>query len=236
MDNKIPNLFDEDTFRSTQTLAANMQSIINNLCEDVPHFNTTSLIETYCKLSKIEIPNFANVLVQFSSKLETIDTTVMFQNAVRTLSCLSDEDTIAKFLSQITHEVLSNIPENDAPNSDYVIADEISMKEWDIPETLAIPIGHNRIKIKFDTLIAIIGIIISLFALFKPSSTEQEQIILQQTEVQILSEILDSTEATDPKISEKLNALKESVDELNSSIEQCLKENSESENIDSKNK
>lgn len=83
-------------------------------------------------------------------------------------------------------------------------------------------------------MIAIIGIIISLFALFKPSSTEREQIALQQTEVQILSEILDTTEATDPKTSEKLNTLRESVDKLNSNIEQCLQENSESENTDSK--
>lgn len=64
-----------------------------------------------------------------------------------------------------------------------------------------------------------------------PSKSEQEQIALQKTEVQTLSQILENTESTSQKTSEQLNALKEAVDGLNSrvaNIEQYQKESSQS--------
>ncbi len=113
-------------------------------------------------------------------------------------------------------------------DEDCVTVDEAVIKEYELPETIAIPIGHNRVKIKFDTLIAIIGVIISLFALFKPSASEQEQLALQRTEVQILSEILESTKAFNATTSEQLDTLKESVDTIQKEIAES--KNNESEN------
>jgi len=62
---------------------------------------------------------------------------------------------------------------------------------------------------------------------------------LHQTEVQILSEILENTEASDAITVEKLDKLQESVNEINShlaNIEQYQKELAESENNESTNK
>ena len=95
-------------------------------------------------------------------------------------------------------------------DEDCVTVDEAVIKEYELPETIAIPIGHNRVKIKFDTLIAIIGVIISLFALFKPS------------------EILESTKASNATTSEQLDTLKESVDTIQKEIAES--KNNESEN------
>ena len=127
-------------------------------------------------------------------------------------------------------EVLKDFPTSSSfvSDEDCVTVDEAVIKEYELPETIAIPIGHNRVKIKFDTQKAIIGVIISLFALFKPSASEQEQLALQRTEVQILSEILESTKASNATTSEQLDTLKESVDTIQKEIAES--KNNESEN------
>lgn len=143
--------------------------------------------------------------------------------------------------NKFVKEVLKDFPTSSGfvSDEDCVTVDEAVIKEYELPEKIAIPIGHNRVKIKFDTLIAIIGVIISLFALFKPSASEQEQLALERNQVQILTGILENTESSDPETAKKLDTLQESVDEMNShlaSIEQYQKEIAESENTESKNK
>lgn len=129
----------------------------------------------------------------------------------------------------VVKELIKDFPTSSdfIPDKDYVTVDEAVIKEYELPEKIAIPIGHNRVKIKFDTLLAIIAIIISLFS-SKPSATEQEQLALQRTEVQILSEILESTKASNATTSEQLDTLKESVDTLQKEIAES--KNNESEN------
>lgn len=126
-------------------------------------------------------------------------------------------------------EVLKDFPTSSSfvSDEDCVTVDEAVIKEYELPETIAIPIGHNRVKIKFDTLLAIIAIIISLFS-SKPSATEQEQLALQRTEIQILSEILESTKASNATTAEQLDTLKESVDTIQKEIAES--KNNESEN------
>lgn len=115
----------------------------------------------------------------------------------------------------VVKEVMKNLTPSPAfiPNEDYITLDKKVIKEYKLPETVAIPIGHNRIKMKLDTLLAIIAIIISLFS-SRPSASEQEQLVLQRTEVQILSEILENTKASNATTSEQLDTLKESVDKI----------------------
>lgn len=115
----------------------------------------------------------------------------------------------------VVKEVMKNLTPSPAfiPNEDYITLDKKVIKEYKLPETVAIPIGHNRIKMKLDTLLAIIAIIISLFS-SRPSASEQEQLALQRTEVQILSEILENTKASNATTSEQLDTLKESVDKI----------------------
>lgn len=118
-------------------------------------------------------------------------------------------------------------PSDFVSDEDYVTVDEAVIKEYELPETIAIPIGHNRIKMKFDTLIALLALIVSLLTL-KPSASEQEQLALQRTEVQILSEILESTKASNATTAEQLDTLKESVDTIQKEIAES--KNNESEN------
>lgn len=147
------------------------------------------------------------------------------------LSTLGDSAPYAAISASnaVVKELIKDFPTSSdfIPDKDYVTVDEAVIKEYELPEKIAIPIGHNRVKIKFDTLLAIIAIIISLFS-SKPSATEQEQLALQRTEVQILSEILESTKASNATTSEQLDTLKESVDTLQKEIAES--KNNESEN------
>lgn len=147
------------------------------------------------------------------------------------LSTLGDSAPYAAISASnaVVKELIKDFPTSSdfIPDKDYVTVDEAVIKEYELPEKIAIPIGHNRVKIKFDTLLAIIAIIISLFS-SKPSATEQEQLALQRTEVQILSEILESTKASNATTAEQLDTLKESVDTIQKEIAES--KNNESEN------
>ena len=141
-----------------------------------------------------------------------------FLNESLSQSSVSPAKTVIK---ELIEEIIPSNPQFETADTsdsstDYVFLDQSAIKEYELPETLAIPIGHNRIKIKFDTLISIIALIVSLFALLKPSAADPEQLALQRTEVQLLSEILENTESSDSDTAKKLDALQESIDELNS--------------------
>lgn len=190
-------------------------------------------IELLCKTHNDSLTEVVNLAANFINEIGN--------HYIHTaLDCYVDEfiSTLGNSIAQsaistsnkFVKEVLKDFPASSAfvSDEDCVTVDESVIKEYELPEKIAIPIGHNRVKIKFDTLIAIIGVIISLFALFKPSASEQEQLALQRTEVQILSEILENTKASNTTTSEQLDTLKESVDALQKEIAES--KNNESEN------
>lgn len=124
-------------------------------------------------------------------------------------------------------------------DDDYITLNQDTVKEYELPETIAIPIGHNRIKIKLEIFIAILALIWSIFTTFLPSSSDPNVRSFLNHQNQILTNILEDSEASNAKTIKELDALKQSVDEANShlaNIEQYLKENAESENIESTRK
>lgn len=115
-------------------------------------------------------------------------------------------------------------------DTEYVIVENSIVSDFD-NATKTFPVDSKHSKMTFDrflnllnTVIAIITLIVTL----RPSATEQEQLALQRTEVQILSEILESTKASNATTSEQLDTLKESVDTIQKEISES--KNNESEN------
>lgn len=115
-------------------------------------------------------------------------------------------------------------------DTEYVIVENSIVSDFD-NATNTFPVDSKHSKMTFDrflnllnTVIAIITLIVTL----RPSATEQEQLALQRTEVQILSEILESTKASNATTSEQLDTLKESVDTIQKEISKS--KNNESEN------
>lgn len=69
-----------------------------------------------------------------------------------------------KAVKELLKAYTSSVDVPSTPSDDkYVTITQDVAKEYELPDSIAIPVGHNRIKIKFETLIAIVGIIISLF-------------------------------------------------------------------------
>lgn len=115
-------------------------------------------------------------------------------------------------------------------DAEYVIIDNSIISDFD-NATDTFPIDSKHSKMTFDRFLNLLNTVIAIIALvvaLRPSATEQEQLALQRTEVQILSEILENTKASNATTSEQLDALKETVDTLQ-------KEISEFENKKSKN-
>lgn len=115
-------------------------------------------------------------------------------------------------------------------DTEYVIVENSIVSDFD-NATNTFPVDSKHSKMTFDrflnllnTVIAIITMIVTL----RPSATEQEQLALQRTEVQILSEILESTKASNATTSEQLDTLNESVDTIQKEISES--KNNESEN------
>lgn len=115
-------------------------------------------------------------------------------------------------------------------DAEYVIIDNSIISDFD-NATDTFPVDSKHSKMTFDRFLNLLNTVIAIIALvvaLRPSATEQEQLALQRTEVQILSEILENTKASNATTSEQLDALKETVDTLQ-------KEISEFENKKSKN-
>ena len=78
-------------------------------------------------------------------------------------------------------------------SDDYVITDSYVIREIDFPDNIVIPMGYNRLRIRTDIFIALISVLISVFAsLFQNIGTkdpqenarlllEQNQLIQEQT-------------------------------------------------------
>lgn len=106
---------------------------------------------------------------------------------------------------------------NKLDESDYVIVDEKPVKEISVPDTLAIPAGNYRVKIKTEYFIAILFGILSLIvsiasSIIASSSSlntdriQEEQIYIQtqQWQNQILNRLLDSVDASSSTQAEAL--------------------------------
>ena len=119
------------------------------------------------------------------------------------------------------------------PEEDFVTCDEPPVKEWNIPDTIAIPIGHNRIRMKTDIFIAILGgILVPMFLWIAgqivdlndahaKAQTESQRLEIEQERNDLLREhnqlfsqyieFLISTDTSSSSESERIEHLKESL-------------------------
>ncbi|MCI9583351.1 MAG: hypothetical protein HFG46_06665 [Clostridium sp.] len=124
----------------------------------------------------------------------------------------------------IFEHMFLQLKKNKLDESDYVIVDEKPVKEISVPDTLAIPAGNYRVKIKTEYFIAILFGILSLIvsiasSIIASSSSlntdriQEEQIYIQtqQWQNQILNRLLDSVDASSSSQAEAIEALREAV-------------------------
>lgn len=124
---------------------------------------------------------------------------------------------------------IANLDDNNYDEFDYVIVDEHPIKEICIPDSLAVPIGKYRVKIKTDQFIAIIFGILSLIVSFMSfisaspdiDQRQEEQIYIQtqQWQNQILNRLLDSIDASSSSQAKAIEALREAVEAQSEAVE-----------------
>ena len=85
---------------------------------------------------------------------------------------------------QLVNLIQHKTIETDYASDDYVTISKDSVREYNFPESIAIPIGNCRIRIKTDTFIAILSflfsIILALLPLQKVTSAEDSNKVLHQ--------------------------------------------------------
>lgn len=119
------------------------------------------------------------------------------------------------FLASAQNENTTNDSE------DYVITDSPVIKDIDLSDSVAIPIGHNRLKIKTDTFIALISLLFSVFAfLFQyigtGSSQEEDRLLSEQN--QFLQEQNQLTQEQNQLLQEQNKILLEILESVDTSM------------------
>ena len=191
---------------------------------------------SWCEFSKKSLDIFQSSLSAVSNLASAFVITPELQEAMDSLISSIGSSVSPAAISAIksaVKETLSartEIQPESTSDTEYVIVENSIVSDFD-NATNTFPVDSKHSKMTFDrflnllnTVIAIITLIVTL----RPSATEQEQLALQRTEVQILSEILESTKASNATTSEQLDTLKESVDTIQKEISES--KNNESEN------
>jgi len=114
---------------------------------------------------------------------------------------------------------------------DFVTCDANSIKEWNVPDTIAIPIGHNRIRMKTELFISVLLTIIFGLASFiqvewhEQKSLESEQnyqeskLQLDKERNQTLYDFLNSIDLSTTSQSASINALVDSIEALTEALQ-----------------
>lgn len=128
-------------------------------------------------------------------------------------------------------------------NDDYVIIDEKPIKEWEIPDTLAIPIGHNKIRIKTEILVSLLltiffGLISFIQTEYyerKSSDSEQEyqktKLLIEEERNQKFQDFLNSIDLSNSSQSTSINNLIRAIESLNNSLQDSEKIPQETDSI-----
>lgn len=214
---------------------------------NIPHVDLSSIYatlniqNTYIEAHKKLMEGFQTPLIQLQKQIADSFTVPNLQAAVAEFSSsiyestqrameVSNKAIMQKFLNSAAfREAYENYCEPVSEDDDYVVMEESVVKEYDFPETLAIPVGKNRVRIKTSIFIALIGVIFSLISILRPSSDAQMLSLLKEQN-RILSEVLENTESSNSATAKELEAIKEALSESNSyfaDIEQLLEQQNE---------
>lgn len=149
-------------------------------------------------------------------------------------SILADNISSNASVMETFGKALSKAVENSTafPDDDFVTFDEEPIKEWNVPDSLAIPIGHNRIRMKTELFITLIGIIIPIFLEFagfivdlnaasSAAKTETQRIEIEEKRNELIQEsnqlfsryldIIGSTDESHSSKADQIESWKESL-------------------------
>lgn len=107
---------------------------------------------------------------------------------------------------------------------DYVTIEKDAIKEWEIPETIAIPVGKNKVRMKTSDFLALLGLIISIIISIVTIVSEQTNQLEDAQTTQHLMEIEEKQTQLEQEQNELLQNFLNSVDASMSSQAEAIEE------------
>ena len=203
------------------------------------------IVKPYRQLFRLYTPSMVASFTESLSKMSDIMTTTIRENITigvynnlneslkQSLSLLELQKQFLNLPPELHfHSDLSNYSEDlgGLPEDDFVIVDDTTVKTYELPDSVYIPIGNNRIKMPTSFLLALIDLIISTIltisiaiAQSNSSRTEQinqmqieeSQLELQRAQNEMLQQLLHNIDTSSSSEAETIKELKKTVEELN---------------------
>lgn len=203
------------------------------------------IVKPYRQLFRLYTPSMVASFTESLSKMSDIMTTTIRENITtgvynnlneslkQSLSLLELQKQFLNLPPELHfHSDLSNYSEDlgGLPEDDFVIVDDTTVKTYELPDSVYIPIGNNRIKMPTSFLLALIDLIISTIltisiaiAQSNSSRTEQinqmqieeSQLELQRAQNEMLQQLLHNIDTSSSSEAESIKELKKTVEELN---------------------
>lgn len=191
----------------------------------------TSQMQDLAKLYNSNIAASMSAIVNKLCYCKTLDNQAVLRNFSIAMQEAFQNIDFQKSLSEDLSSINEHEPQCfDESAEDYVTLDETSAKEWDIPETIAIPIGNHKIRIGTDLFVSVLltvffGLLSFIYTIssdYQSSKSEEtfrkSQIQLEKEENQILSDIRDSIDTSNSSDAESINKLLDSIDSLQQTL------------------
>lgn len=203
------------------------------------------IVKPYRQLFRLYTPSMVASFTESLSKMSDIMTTTIRENITtgvynnlneslkQSLSLLELQKQFLNLPPELHfHSDLSNYSEDlgGLPEDDFVIVDDTTVKTYELPDSVYIPIGNNRIKMPTSFLLALIDLIISTIltisiAIAQSNSSRTEQINqmqieesrleLQRAQNEMLQQLLHNIDTSSSSEAETIKELKKTVEELN---------------------
>lgn len=203
------------------------------------------IVKPYRQLFRLYTPSMVASFTESLSKMSEIMTTTIRENITtgvynnlneslkQSLSPLELQKQFLNLPPELHfHSDLSNYSEDlgGLPEDDFVIVDDTTVKTYELPDSVYIPIGNNRIKMPTSFLLALIDLIISTIltisiaiAQSNSSRTEQinqmqieeSQLELQRAQNEMLQQLLHNIDTSSSSEAETIKELEKTVEELN---------------------
>lgn len=208
------------------------------------------IVKPYRQLFRLYTPSMVASFTESLSKMSDIMTTTIRENITtgvynnlneslkQSLSLLELQKQFLNLPPELHfHSDLSNYSEDlgGLPEDDFVIVDDTTVKTYELPDSVYIPIGNNRIKMPTSFLLALIDLIISTIltisiAIAQSNSSqsdqikqvqiEESQLELQRAQNKMLQQLLHNIDTSSSSEAETIKELKETVEELNTQYSQ----------------
>ena len=194
------------------------------------------IVKPYRQIFQLYTPTMVASLTESFSKMSEIMTATIRENITTgvynnlneslSLSLLELQKQFLNLPPELHfHSDLSNYSEDlgGLPEDDFVIVDDTTVKTYELPDSVYIPIGNNRIKMPTSFLLALIDLIISTIltisiAIAQSNSSQTEQINqmqieesqleLQRAQNEMLQQLLHDIDTSSSSEAETIKELK----------------------------